>query len=79
MKPYKKLRAEMVLKDVSMSGLAEKVRVDPSTMSMKLSGKRIITIWEMYRIVETLGIDKANITEYFPPELAVPNFTARQS
>jgi plasmid maintenance system antidote protein VapI len=77
MRPYKKLRAEMVLKDIQMGDLAKMLKLDPSTISLKLSGKRIITMWEMYRIVETLGIDKGSIAEYFPPELAVPNFSAR--
>jgi hypothetical protein len=31
----------------------------------------------MYKIADTLGIDKADIAEYFPPELAVPNYSAR--
>ena len=77
MKPYKKLRAAMLMQDMSMGTLAKKVKVDPSTLSMKLMGKRIITIWEMYRIAEALGIHKSDIAEYFPPELAVPNFSAR--
>ena len=73
MKPFKKLRAAMVLADISVAELAQKLKVDPSTCSMKLNGKRIVTIWEMYTIAKAVGIGNTEIAEYFPPELAVPN------
>jgi len=77
MKPNRELRGMMVVKDVSVSELAKRLAVSHTTMSRKLSGKHIITLWEAYQICKALDIDCTEVTSLFPPETAVPNFAAR--
>jgi len=49
MKNYKKLRAAMLMNEVKLNELAELIGVAHSTMSFKLAGKAVITVWEAFQ------------------------------
>ena len=60
---YDKLKGRMVEKNITQGTMAEKLRVNISTLNAKLNKKRAFTIDEVMVICETLDIK--NPKEYF--------------
>lgn len=54
---FKNVDAELKRNGMTRGDLANALRLAPSTMSLKLNGKSIITLEEAKKIKEILGVD----------------------
>lgn len=54
---YRNVDAELKRKGMTRSDLAKKLKIAPSTLSLKLSGKSFVTLDEAKRIKEILEVD----------------------
>jgi len=61
----KQLKAEMLIKDIRVPGLAREIGIDKVTFYRKLSGKSEFTISEIYRIIEILKIPDEKVIAIF--------------
>ena len=64
---YAKLRGAMVAADVDATHLARALRVSVKHVSMLLNGHARWRLDDAYAALDALHIDKALLTEYFPP------------
>ena len=65
-KPHARLRS--LAKEYDMTGeyLARKLGASASYISHKFTGKIPWTVWEMYTLMDFLGIAPSEIADYFP-------------
>lgn len=61
----KMLKAEMLMKDIKIPILAEKIGIDKTTFYRKISGKSDFTISEIYKIIDELKISNEKIVDIF--------------
>ena len=54
---YRNLEAEMVRKGITQNQLAELLKLNSSTVSLKMNGKRDFSLNEAMRIKELLNVD----------------------
>lgn len=54
---YRNLDAELKRKDITRGELARKMKLTPSTMSLKLNGKSEISLKEAMQIKSIIGVD----------------------
>lgn len=54
---YRNVDAELKRKGMTRSDLAKKLKIAPSTLSLKLSGKSFVTLDEAKRMKEILEVD----------------------
>lgn len=54
---FPNLNAEMARKKMTRGALAEKLNIAPTTLSLKLNGKALITLTECKEIKKALGTD----------------------
>ncbi len=61
----KLLKAEMVMKEIKIPTLAQKIGIDKVTFYRKISGKSEFTIGEIYKIIDVLKIPDEKIVSIF--------------
>jgi len=62
---YSKLKGRIVEKCGSQKAFAEKLGIEKSTLSCKLTGRTHFTQAQIFKATEILGIDPENISAYF--------------
>ena len=72
---YPNLEAEMARKNINQKTLAEKIHRTPTTLSLKLNGKAILTLPECIEIKKAIG-SEFPIEYLFSSEIDVSPFLA---
>lgn len=65
-KLFTRLRARLLEEDIDQKSVAERIHIDPSTLSKKLMGYSPFTADEMYMICDLLHIEDSELHIFFP-------------
>lgn len=66
MREMKKLRAAMVMHDITQEDLARRWGTSRTYVSRRMLGKYSFTVWEVYDLCGLLEISLDKLPEYFP-------------
>lgn len=66
MTKFRRLRGLLKAEDIDRAYLAELLGYCTSTISLNMTGKRPWNIWDMYKIMDILGLDDSRLAEVFP-------------
>lgn len=65
-KPHALLRGRMKERDATGHWLSRKMQMSEATFSHKMNGKAAWTIYEVYWLMDYLGIPRERLHDYFP-------------
>ncbi len=68
MKPYAKLRGELMVREISHEDFAKGIGLSRSAFSQKINGHKKWTIDEVYSAMDFLELPYTAIADYFPKD-----------
>lgn len=67
MRPFAKLRGEIIAHDISHGEFAEGIGLSKSAVSQRLNGHKEWRLCEIYAVMDFFGLPYSEIPDYFPP------------